>query len=103
MGTLNNTHILCFILGWQGGTIYQVATALDINATIILTADEAVMGELCRKAQQVQWDWQIQGLNALTLKHLNVCVTALVKDYDGRPIPPWLERAQHVAKILSEP
>lgn len=53
-GALTNTHALCFVLGWQGGTVHQVARELGVNTQDILTADYDRMGELCRKAQQVK-------------------------------------------------
>lgn len=48
---MSNTAILCFVLGWQGGTIHQVAEELGCTTGHILDADYEVMGELCRKAQ----------------------------------------------------
>lgn len=51
---LSNTHVLCFVLGWQGGTIHQVAQELDVSNNTILDADEATMNWLCRLAQSVR-------------------------------------------------
>jgi hypothetical protein len=50
-GHLSSTEILCFILGWQGGTIHQVAQQLDVTNDLILNADYEVMQWLCRLAQ----------------------------------------------------
>lgn len=52
-GSLTNTAVLCFILGWQGGTVHQVADALGVTRDDILTASYTRMGELARKAQAV--------------------------------------------------
>lgn len=52
-GSLSNTHTLCFVLGWQGGTIHQVAQVLDVTTTDIMNASEERMGQLCRIAQSV--------------------------------------------------
>lgn len=52
-GSLSNTAVLCFVLGWQGGTIHLVAQALDVTTTDIFNADAQRMGELCRIAQSV--------------------------------------------------
>lgn len=51
---MNNTEILCFVLGWQGGTVHQVSQKLNISITEILDANPEQMRELCRKAQQVR-------------------------------------------------
>lgn len=48
---MSNTAILCFVLGWQGGTIYQVAKEIGCKTDEILDADYEAIGELCRKAQ----------------------------------------------------
>lgn len=48
---LTNTEVLCFVLGWQGGTIHQVADALNVSSDEILDADHDKMTDLCRKAQ----------------------------------------------------
>ncbi len=50
-GHLSNMEILCFVLGWQGGTIHQVAQLLDVTNQLILDADYEVMQWLCRLAQ----------------------------------------------------
>lgn len=51
MLTISNTEILCFILGWQGGTVHQVAEALGVASELILNADYMLMQHLMRKAQ----------------------------------------------------
>lgn len=48
---LTNTEILCFVLGWQGGTVHQVAKALEVEVQYILDANHDQMLDLCRKAQ----------------------------------------------------
>lgn len=52
MSTVPNTFALCFALGWQGGTVHQVAETLETTVQDILTADEDRMGVLLRLAQQ---------------------------------------------------
>jgi len=51
---LSNTEILCFVLGWQGGTVHQVAQCLMVTTDTILKADANVMHDLCRTAQKVR-------------------------------------------------
>ena len=53
ISTLSNTEILCFVLGWQGGTVHQVAEILHVEIAAILDADHDQMHTLCRAAQQV--------------------------------------------------
>ena len=53
MQTLSNTEILCFVIGWQGGTIHQLARALDVTNRLILEATYDDMQWLCRQAQAV--------------------------------------------------
>lgn len=50
-GELSFTQVLCFILGWQGGTIHQVAKEINVAVDIILNADYEVKQWLCRIAQ----------------------------------------------------
>jgi len=49
---MSNTEILCFILGWQGGTIHQVAQEMNVLPTEILSATPDEMRALCRIAQR---------------------------------------------------
>lgn len=49
---MSNTEILCYILGWQGGTVHQVASELGETVETILHADDEQMGILARAAQQ---------------------------------------------------
>ena len=49
---MNHTQVLCFVLGWQGGTLHQVSDTLGVPQLEILAADEHKMGELCRLAQR---------------------------------------------------
>lgn len=60
---MTNTEILCFILGWQGGTIHQVLEvfnkyqgALEDRFTDndITDAGHEKFRELCRKAQDIR-------------------------------------------------
>lgn len=51
-----NTHVLCFVLGWQGGTIHQVAKLLGVTTSDICNADYDRMGDLCRMAQEKRKD-----------------------------------------------
>lgn len=101
-GTIPMTHALCFMLGWQGGTVHQVAATLKVTTSEILQADELQTGDLCRKAQAVYWDSHKGDINMLIFKHFKICVEALKRDYDGHETPPWLERASGVLKIISE-
>ena len=48
---LTNTQVLCFCLGWQGGTIHQVADKLQVTLDDILDADADKMIELCNKCR----------------------------------------------------
>lgn len=48
---MTNTEILCFVLGWQGGTIHQVSEKIGMPVDTILTADDEQMRKLCRMAQ----------------------------------------------------
>lgn len=51
---LSNTEVLCFVLGWQGGTVHQVARCLPgVSVSDILDADAEQMRYLMRLAQQV--------------------------------------------------
>lgn len=48
---LTNTEVLCYVLGWQGGTVHQVQQALAVRLEGILESNAEAMGELCRRAQ----------------------------------------------------
>ena len=37
---LTNCEIACYLLGWQGGTVYQVAGKLDIPVEMVLKAKD---------------------------------------------------------------
>ena len=37
---VTNTQLLCYALGWQGGTIHQVAEATGLSTDDILTLDK---------------------------------------------------------------
>ncbi len=50
---MTNLEVICFVLGWQGGTLEQVAKALNVHTDIVLNADNSKMLELCRKAQLI--------------------------------------------------
>ena len=101
-GTVPITLALCFALGWQGGTIHQVAAALQVSTSDILNADSTQQGELLRKAQAVYWQEHKGDVNMLLFKHLRVCLEHLQREYIGHYVPSWLERAAGVAKILGE-
>lgn len=101
-GYMSKTAILCFILGWQGGTVHQVAETLEVSTGDILDASDRELGDLCRKAQAVKWQWHTTELNRVMYKHLGVCIDALERDYNGHECPPWLERAKGVRKICAE-
>ncbi|HEX4283687.1 MAG TPA: hypothetical protein VHZ28_01255, partial [Terracidiphilus sp.] len=49
---LSNTEILCFIVGWQGGTLHQLAEKLGVSTNEILHADYDQMQDLMRLAQK---------------------------------------------------
>lgn len=51
---LNNTEILCFVLGLQGGTIHQVADTIHEDEMTILDAGTDEMRTLCRIAQCIK-------------------------------------------------
>lgn len=48
---LTNLQVLCFVLGWQGGTLEEVRRALAVRPGLIESANAEEMEELCRKAQ----------------------------------------------------
>lgn len=102
LGRIHLTHALCFILGWQGGTVHQVAAELGVNICEILNADHEQAGDLCRKAQQVKRVNDIDARTKLLFKHLGVCVRALKEDYAGHDTPSWLERAEGVFNVMAE-
>jgi len=47
-----NLEILCFVLGWHGGTVHQVAEKLDVSPVRILNASKPTLQYLVRIAQQ---------------------------------------------------
>ena len=47
---MTNCEILCFVLGWQGGTVHQVAQELNTTTDAVINASPKEMRELCRKA-----------------------------------------------------
>lgn len=49
---MTNTEILCFVLGWQGGTVHQVAATLGVAVDDVIIATPEKMRELCRLAQR---------------------------------------------------
>jgi hypothetical protein len=49
---LSNTEILCFIVGWQGGALHQLAEKLGVSTNEILNADYDQMQDLMRLAQK---------------------------------------------------
>jgi hypothetical protein len=53
MNAVPNSIVLMFILGWQGGTINQVAEVLHVKPGDIQNADYARMEELMRDAQEI--------------------------------------------------
>ena len=54
MNAVPNSLVLMFIVGWQDGTIHQIADALGVNTLDIQNADFARMEELMRIAQNVR-------------------------------------------------
>lgn len=50
---MTNTEILCWILGWQGGTLQQVSNELETTETVILAAEGECLRDLCRRAQLI--------------------------------------------------
>lgn len=48
---VSNLECLCFILGWQGGTVHQVAAMLDVSPDAITEAGHNEMQDLMRAAQ----------------------------------------------------
>jgi len=53
---MTNTQILCFVLGWQGGTVHLVAKELQCSVSMILDASDDDMQVLCRKAQKAAYN-----------------------------------------------
>ncbi len=53
---LTNTEVLLFILGYQGGTVFQLAEELDVDVREILQADYDKMQDLMRKAQRARYE-----------------------------------------------
>ena len=51
---MSNTEILCYVLGWQGGTVHQIASELRVTVETILQADDEQMDILARAAQQAR-------------------------------------------------
>ena len=98
---MTNTQILAFILGYQGGTVHQIAAELKVTVAEVLDADDKAMQVLCRNAQAVFW--KKGGINALLLKHLGRCVATLRSQWeDPDNMPEWLNCASGVHKIISE-
>ena len=52
---MTNTEILLFVLGYQGGTIHQLAMELGVTDREIFGADHDKMLDLCRLAQAKHW------------------------------------------------
>ena len=50
--SVTNLVALQFAMGYQGGTIHQMAKALGVNTDDILDADDERMGDLLRLAQK---------------------------------------------------
>jgi len=48
---VGNTEILMFIVGWQGGTVHQLAKHLGVTDREIMRADYKQMQDLMRLAQ----------------------------------------------------
>lgn len=63
--SLSNTEILCFILGWQGGTVHQVVEMLNnftgnqLTAADIIDATPEEMRVLMRDAQSARHRWAL--------------------------------------------
>lgn len=51
---LSNLEVLCFVLGWHGGTVKMVADAVGATPGRVLMADYQDMVDLCRTAQLCQ-------------------------------------------------
>lgn len=58
---LTNTEVLCFVLGWQGDTLADLAKTLEVPAETILNADRTAMQNLCRRAQLRRSFTQVTG------------------------------------------
>ena len=50
--SVTNLVALQFAIGYQGGTVHQMAKALRVNTDDILNADDERMGDLLRLAQK---------------------------------------------------
>lgn len=62
---MSNTEILLFVLGYQGGTIHQLAQELEVSQDYILDATYEDMQDLCRLAQRKQWQRRQKLVNEL--------------------------------------
>lgn len=51
---LTNTEVLMYVLGWQGGTLHQLAETLGIKDDVILDANADKMRELIALAQMIR-------------------------------------------------
>jgi hypothetical protein len=51
---MKNLEILLAVLGWQGGTVHQVARTLGLNAFQIINANRKDMQEYCREAEKIR-------------------------------------------------
>ncbi len=49
-----STEILCWVMGWQGGTVHQVAKRLNITTDAVLKASGETLRDLCRLAQELR-------------------------------------------------
>lgn len=48
---LTNLEVLCFVLGWYGGTVQMVADAVGATPGRVLMADRNDLIAMCRTAQ----------------------------------------------------
>ena len=58
---LTNVEVLCFVLGWQGGTVHQVADELGVKVDEVLRADHKQMHHWCRMAQHIRKQREREG------------------------------------------
>lgn len=66
---VNNTTVLLFIMGYQGGTVHQVAEKLKTSVSDILDADEKRMEYLMRQAQKYRNTRDILEIPDMIKKH----------------------------------
>lgn len=100
--SISNTTILLFVLGYQGGTVHQLAEELGVPTEDILDADEERMGNLMRIAQKRQWARQDAAQKAKVKDEITYIQGALVDIADLQKTLVMEERDTAAAGKLSQ-